>query len=136
MPILQGALLCDAAREYQGLASILGGFISILNVQTFPAMAPIWFAGRVGFSLEELPQDHLIVVTASFDDGSELARAQLRLTAPPGGLPTLPHPELAVGVNAIFPLPFPMTREGLHWIDMTVDGISLVKLPLKIMLAQ
>jgi hypothetical protein len=126
--------LCDAAREYQGLASILGGFISILKVKSLPAVAHVWFAGRVGFSEAELLQDHLIVVTVSHDSGPELARAQLQLIRPPQGITASPHPELAVGVNTIFPLPFPIQQEGLHWVEMTVDDINLVRLPLKILL--
>ena len=31
MPMLQAALLCDSAQEYEGKMSVLGGFISILN---------------------------------------------------------------------------------------------------------
>ena len=29
MPMLQAALLCDAAQDYQGKISVLGGFVSI-----------------------------------------------------------------------------------------------------------
>jgi hypothetical protein len=78
MPTLQGALLCDAARDYNGLVSVLGGFVSILVVPDLPVPAPVMFAGRVGFSNEELLEEHHIVVKARREDGETLPQADNR----------------------------------------------------------
>lgn len=134
MPILQGALLCDAAREYNGLVSVLGGFISVLYVRQLPAPAPVWFAGRVGFSLDELDRPHRIVVEAHFGAASAipLARAEISLTPPEGSATPVPHPELASGMNVVSPMPFLMAQEGMYRVGLTVDEVLLVELPLKV----
>lgn len=65
VPTIQGALLCDAARVYENKVSILGGFVSALHVPSLPIAAPVWFAGRVAFSAEELASEHAMVVAAT-----------------------------------------------------------------------
>lgn len=133
MPILQGALLCDAAREYNGLVSVLGGFISILRLRQIPVPAPVWFAGRVGFAADELSRQHLIVVEAHFGSGRPpLAHAEIRLIPPETGAAEAPYPDLATGLNVILPMPFLIAQEGMYSVGLTVDDVSLVQLPLKV----
>lgn len=138
MPILQGALLCDAAHEYSGLVSILGGFVSATLVGAFPAHASIYFAGRVAFAEDELDRPHTIVVTAENEDG--LILGEVRAAMPAGAARVVPAgavpiPEIASGANLCFPFPFPLTRPGMYWVVLRVDGDDLVRLPLKVMLA-
>jgi hypothetical protein len=130
MPVLQGALLCDAAREYNGLVSILGGFVSTVGVQTLPIPAPIWFAGRIAFRADEVDVAHQISVTATDDAGNELARINGGM--PPQNPAQLPVPELMGGINLIFPIPFPIMALGLYWVELVVDGVSLARLPLMV----
>jgi hypothetical protein len=131
MPILNGALLCDAAHEYNGLVSILGGFVNILYVGTFPAPAPIWYAARVAFDAEEAQEDeHAILVTAYGPEGEMLAQVRgnlQRIEQPPNA-----QPDLASGMNLVFPFPFIVGREGMHWVELTVNDVSLSRLPLKV----
>jgi len=130
MPVLQGALLCDAAHDYGGLVSILGGFVAAMYVPQLPVPAPVWFAGRVAFFAEEMDQPHDLLVAAYSPDNALLgevrgtvdANADLRASA---------IPEIAAGVNVVFPFPFPIFREGIHWVSFSVDGDELVRLPLK-----
>jgi hypothetical protein len=130
MPVLQGALLCDAARDYNGLVSILGGFVTIVTVDALPIPAPVWFAGRVGFHSDEVGVSHELVVRAEDEANNELAR--IVSTMPPQNPATLPAPDLLGGVNLAFPLPFPIMAPGLYWVELSVDGTSLVRLPLKV----
>ena len=75
MPILNGALLCDAAHDYNGLVSILGGFVNILYVAGFPTPVPIWYAARVAFDAEEVrTEEREIVVQGARRRGSNTRR--------------------------------------------------------------
>jgi hypothetical protein len=130
VPILQGALLCDSARDYNGLVSVLGGFVSIVQAPQLPMAAPIWFAGRVGLTNEELRQEHRIEVTAESDSGEVLAHIEWRLLGPTGA--PVPHPDLTTGFNVVTPMPFPVKEVGMYWIGMKVDEEPLVRLPLKV----
>jgi hypothetical protein len=130
VPFLQGALLCDSAREYNGLVSVLGGFVSIIQTPQLPITAPIWFAGRVGFATGELLEPHQIVIKADYEGRDALAQAEVRLSGPTGA--PVPHPELAMGINVVLPMPFLIANEGMYFVEMTVDGQMLVRLPLKV----
>jgi hypothetical protein len=45
-------------------------------------------------------------------------------------------PDLASGLNLVFPFPFIVTAEGMYWVDLIVDGDLLSALPLKVILQQ
>jgi len=134
MPILQGALICDAAHEYNGLVSVLGGFVNVINAGELPTLAPIWYAARVGFWANEIDIDHEVVVRAEGPDGETLAEVRGQMTRI-GQVPTIVAPELTLGVNLVFPLPFPIVREGMYWIELRVDGEQAIsRLPIKVIL--
>ncbi len=139
MPILNGALLCDAAKEYNGLVSILGGFVNIMNVPVLPVPAPIWYAARVGFTAEEqLVERREILVRARDPEGQTLAevRAHLQRDEIRAAQAASQAPEIAAGVNVVFPFPFTIASEGVYWVDLIVDGVSLSSLPLRVNLLQ
>jgi hypothetical protein len=139
MPILNGALLCDAAHDYNGLVSVLGGFINILNVPGFPVPAPIWYAARVAFSADEqLVEQREIIVRARDPRDQVLAEVRARLQRDDARVAqaAVLAPELAAGVNLVFPFPFPIASEGMYWVDLIVDGVTLSSLPLRVNLAQ
>jgi hypothetical protein len=138
MPILNGALLCDAAHDYNGRVSILGGFINILNVPGFPFPAPIWYAARVAFSAEEVVVEEREMIVRARDPANQIlaeVRAHLRrddeLVRRAAAVP-----DLASGTNLVFPFPFIVAAEGIYWVDLIVDGELLSALPLKVILQQ
>ena len=132
MPILQGAVLCDAATtDSSGKVSLLGGFVSALGVPQTPWPAPIHFAGRVGFDRDEVASEHVVIVSVEAPDGGTAAEVTLRVA--PQDPESLPFPELAGGVNLVMPLPFPITQEGIYFIQLAVDGTPMARLPLKVM---
>ena len=92
MPYLSGAVICDAARDYGGKVSILGGFVNIVHAPAFPIAAPIWFAGRVAFDAEEATRPHVILVRARSEAGETLA--EVRGEFPRLDPSTLPVPDM------------------------------------------
>ncbi len=135
MPVLQGALLCDAAHDYGGLVSILGGFVSVTFARQLPTPASIWFAGRVGWAPEELTEPHTMLVRATGPDGVHLGEVLATLT--PDAVQRgagLQFPELASGINLVFPFPFPLLTEGIHWVTLFVDDQEMAALPMKVIL--
>lgn len=136
MPILQGALLCDAAHDYSGKVSILGGFVAATYVPRLPVPAAVVFAGRVGFSREETTDAHELLVQAwAPDETTLLGQVGATLAANPPR-PTNEIPELVSGVNLVFPFPFPLVAEGVHWVALSVDGAEFSRLPLKVILGR
>jgi len=129
VPVLQGALLCDSAKEYNGLVSVLGGFVSILNVPSLPALSPVVFAGRVGFSIAETKNPHHIRIVVTSDNG---VLAEVVGSVPPLDPKTVFDPEFAVGMNLIFPLPVQFDQAGMYWFELTIDEDLMVRLPLKV----
>jgi hypothetical protein len=139
MPILNGALLCDAAHDYNGLVSILGGFINIVNVSALPVMAPIWYAARVGFDVDEQQIERREIIVRARDSRNQTlaeVRAHLRRDEIRAAQAASQAPELVAGVNLAFPFPFPIVAEGVYWVDLLVDGELLSALPLRVNLLQ
>ncbi len=58
--------------------SVLGGFISILNVFSLPAFMPVMFVGRVAIEDDELdkPHEFEVTVNAPSGDRSSVRREQ------------------------------------------------------------
>jgi hypothetical protein len=128
-----GALLCDAAHEYNGLVSVLGGFVSLLNVAQLPAVSLITFAARVGFGSDELNVAHEITLIVSAPDSTHLVEVQARLSLTSGAV--VLHEDMAQGVNLIIPLPFGIAAPGVFWVELFIDGEGpMVRLPLKVVM--
>jgi hypothetical protein len=131
VPVLQGALLCDAARDYGGKVSVLGGFVSILWVPQLNIPAHIWFAGRIGFSAAEARHPHAIQIEVVNENGDQLA--SVTASMPAHDPSQWNEPELMGGGNLVTPLPFPIRNYGIHFVKLTVDGgPTLVELPLMV----
>jgi len=130
MPYLQGAVICDAAREYEGKVSILGGFVSGVASPVYPVAAPIWFAARVAFEFEEFAHEHDLVVQAK--SGTDEVLAEVRAQMPGNQNPRAPlGDDMLPGVNLVVPLPFPIREAGMYWVELTVDGDLFSRLPFK-----
>lgn len=97
-----------------------------------PALAPIWFAARVGFDEREIATPHEILVRAEDPSGATIAEIRGRFV-PPSDPVRNPEPELALGLNLVFPFTIPIAAEGVHWVELRVDDEpALVRLPLKV----
>jgi hypothetical protein len=131
MPVLNGALLCDAARDYNGLVFILGGFVNVLQVTELPIPAPVSYAARVSFASDE-PGPHRAIVQVKGPDGTILGTVIGETEALPTQGGRVEIPELGNGLNMVFPMPFPVLVEGMHWVELEVDGVSLSSLPLMV----
>ena len=128
MPRLQAALLCDSAQEYAGKMSVLGGFISILNVFSLPAFQPVMFVGRVSVEDDELDQTHEFEVNVVTPSGE--TSFAMKGTAAPSPDIVNENPELYVGLNVVLQLPLGVTTEGMHWVNFKTDDILMSSLPL------
>lgn len=135
MPVLQGALICDSAHDYNGLVSVLGGFVGVIQVQRIPVPASIWFAGRVGFTSEEATEAHELVVRV-VADGSDAPLAEVRGSVGPQDTSKFLVPEQMGGVNLVFPLPFQIEHLGAFWVELKVDGDLFSRLPLQVIQAR
>jgi hypothetical protein len=132
VPRLQAALLCDSAQEYAGKMSILGGFISILNVFSLPTFQPVMFVGRVSVEDEELNRTHEFEVNVVSPSGE--TTFTLRGSAIPSVNIVNENPELYVGLNVVLQLPLGVNTEGMHWVNFKTDDILMSSLPLLVKL--
>lgn len=128
MPMLQAALLCDSAQEYNGKMSVLGGFISIVYVSNFPTFSSIMFVGRVSITDDELEQPHEFEVAIEAPSGETTFAT--KGTAVPSPEVVNENPELYVGLNLVLQLPLVITEVGLHWVHFRADGDLMSSLPL------
>jgi hypothetical protein len=132
MPMLQAALLCDSAQEYEGKMSVLGGFISILNVFSLPSFMPVMFVGRVSITDDELEKPHEFEVT--FQTPSGTTTFATKGTTNPSPDIVNENPELYVGLSVLLQLPLAINEEGLHWVHFKADDLLMSSLPLLVKL--
>jgi hypothetical protein len=130
--MLQAALLCDSAQEYEGKMSVLGGFISILNVVTLPAFMPVMFVGRVSITDDELDTPHEFEVTVETPSGTITFSTKGTAIPPPEIVNE--NPELYVGLSVVLQLPLAISEEGLHWVHFRADNDLMSSLPLLVKL--
>ncbi len=128
MPMLQTALLCDSAQDYEGRISILGGFISIAQVPSLPTYMTVMFVGRVSITDDELDKEHEFEVKVESPSG--VALLTMIATAVPSPAIFNENPELHVGLNLVLQLPLAINEVGLHWVRFRADGDLMSSLPL------
>lgn len=132
MPMLQAALLCDSAQEYEGKMSVLGGFISILNVYSLPSFMPVMFVGRVSITDDELHEPHAFEVAVDAPSGATIFTTKGTAVLSPEMVNQ--NPELYVGLNLVLQLPLAVNEEGLHWVHFRADDDLMSSLPLLVRL--
>jgi len=131
MAILQSALLCDAAKDYQGKVSILGGFVGACYVNVTPGLALITLAARVGLEEDEMVESHQIRMRVLGPSGDTLADMQGELRI---DLKTAVRIDgVRMGINIIQPIAVPFTDYGINQIEFHFDGQLLSSLPLSIL---
>lgn len=130
--ILEGAFLCDTARDYGGRLSALGVFINLVRAPELPTVRELTLVIRVGwvtegssFELEDYPVD----VTVRDPDGEPIQGATFRASA---ASQTNAHPELPAGANLVLPLVLELRRPGVHTVDISLEGHPMKSLPFKV----
>ena len=127
MPQLLGATICDAAQEYGGKISILGGFVSALHAP-LGAICPSVFCGRIGFDDDELSKEQYIFIAVRDPEGNEIARADSAVG--PFDTSSLRYPELMGCVSPIVPIPFVIEKYGRHVVAFGCNDVEFTLLPL------
>ena len=131
MAILQSALLCDAAKDYQGKVSILGGFVGALYTNTTPGLALITFAARVGLEEDEMVERHQLRMKVVGPKDDVIADMQGDLLIDLAS--AVPIDGVRTGINIIQPIAVPFTDYGINRIEFHFDGQLLSSLPLSIL---
>lgn len=129
MPRLEAALLADNAQDYGGKVSILGGFVSMLNVPGIPFAYVVQFVGRVSFSREDLEVPHHVQVSVTDDGANAIFTANLELPPAPGVQDGV---FVEKGQNLLVPLLLNIEAPGIYVVVLEVDGEELAQLPLQV----
>lgn len=130
---LDYALLCDAAQVSQGKTFILGGGVTILWRQQFPAPMGISLALQLTYHRSEADTDHQLRFQVMDADGNSILpemQADLHVGGPVPGVPsTVP---LAAPIALGFP-PLPvLQRPGSYSVEILLDGRHLKSLPFSV----
>lgn len=119
---VQAAFLSNAASvEANGLVSLLGAFVEVINTPQLPIRHQLWFVARLTVEEEDMDSPHSVVVTVENSDGTEpLARIE-------GSAPALVErgmldPDVPTGMPVVIPMFLEFRREGLYYVRLVVDG--------------
>jgi hypothetical protein len=123
------ALLCDSVTVREGLLHILGGGITRLNRESFPAPLGVALALRVMVHPTEANRTHQLTVYLIDADGEQLAEVRIEF-----GLndPSV----LDVGEEASLALPIQLynvavPRQGFYSFELLIDDIHQRAVPFK-----
>lgn len=131
MPRLEAALLADSAQDYGGKVSILGAFISIVSMPSFPSAWVVQFVGRVAFSKDELRDTHEVEISVT-DNSAETI---LKVAGSMGPNAVQSHGVMVeMGANIVLPLFLNFEGPGLYMVKLEVDGREMATLPLHVQL--
>ncbi len=130
---LDYALLCDAAQVSQGKTFILGGGVTILWRQQFPAQLGISLALQLTYHRTEAETDHELRFQVIDADGNPVLPemgADLHVGGPVAGVPA--SVPLAAPIALQFP-PLPaLQRPGAYSVEILLDGRHLKSLPFSV----
>ncbi len=122
IPDLQSCLLCDDVRQERNGKFILIGIFEAIGAPTFPLVYP-----------------RLFVVTR-WCSGEGTFHQQTRIVAPDQVTPVmegqaipfhLPHP-VATATNVEVFLNKTIAAEGIHWVEVLLEGDMKLRFPLQI----
>lgn len=127
---LDYALLCDSAQVSQGKTFILGGGVTILWRQQFPAPLGISLVLQLTYHRTEAETDHQLRFQVIDADGNPILPeigADLHIGGPAEGVPA------SVPLAAPLIVPFPplpaLQRPGSYSVEILLDGRHLKSLP-------
>lgn len=112
------ALLCDAASVREGLLFVMGGGITRIWREDFPAPMGVELAVMIEMRQTELARPHEIEVLVQGEDGQRVAEARGGLQA--GG-------EVDFGETLLVPIVIPLRNVGLPQrgrfsLEIAIDG--------------
>lgn len=114
------AFLCDAATVREGLLHILGGGITRLWREQFPAQIAATLAVMIVLHPTEAESEHKMVIRVASEDGQDIAtmegsfRAQRGDLSKPGELIASP---LVLNLHSV-----PLPRAGSYSVDILIDN--------------
>ena len=127
---LDYALLADAAQIQQGKTFILGGGVSILWRQQYPAPLAVVLVMQLNYHRTEADSQHQVSVRVIDADGNSVVpeiQGELHVGPPRADMPS--NVTLAAPMVIPFP-PFPvLQRPGAYSVEVLVDGRHLKSLP-------
>jgi hypothetical protein len=127
---LDYALLADSAQVANGKTYILGGGISILRRQQFPAPLGITLVVQLTYERTEAEQPHELRVVVMDADGNPILpelRASMTVGPPAEGIPR-GVPLVAPIALGLPPVPV-LQRPGSYQVQVLVDNRHLKTLP-------
>jgi hypothetical protein len=121
---LEYALLADAAQVSEGKTFILGGGVTILWRQQFPAPLGIVLVAQFTYHRSEAETDHGLRAQVMDADGNPVfpeIQGDMHLGGPRPGIPT----NVPLGVPLLIPFPpLPvLQRPGAYSVEILLDGV-------------
>jgi hypothetical protein len=115
------AFLCDAATVREGLLHVLGGGVTRLWRDEFPAPMNVAIALLLELDRSELGRPHQLEMAVMDEDGGSVATVQ-------GGFQFPPQPSLEFGENAVIPFTVPLheaavPKVGPYSISIHIDNV-------------
>lgn len=120
---LEYALLADAAQVSDGKTFILGGGVTILWRQQFPAPLGVVLVAQLTYHRTEADSDHTLRIQVIDADGNPVLpeiQGEMHVGGPAPGMPA----NVALGVPVLIPFP-PMPvvqRAGAYSVEIVLDG--------------
>jgi hypothetical protein len=120
------AFLCDSASVREGLLHVLGGGITRLWRDQYPAPMNVALALLLELDRTELGRPHQLEITVMGEDGADIARVE-------GGFQSPPNPNLDFGEDALVPFIIPLQpvglpNEGRYVISIMIDNVARKRL--------
>lgn len=113
------AFLCDAATVRENLLHVLGGGVTRLWRERFPADLGVTLAMMIAMTPSEAAIDHVLQVTVIGSDGEPIAQLDGEI----GAQPAIDHvPGEDVNVPAVLPLQrVPLPGPGQYSVNVLID---------------
>jgi len=131
VPELQAALLCDHAKDYNGLVSILGAFVSRVEGEMFPIRQQLWFVARVTWLPADWGRVQVMSLKVEHPDGEQLLRFDASTPLPPAP-PADVDPDIPTGSSIVLPIAAEFRRPGVYRVILDINGEQVALLPLKV----
>jgi hypothetical protein len=126
---LEYALLADAAQVSDGKTFILGGGVTILWRQQFPAPLGVVLVAQLTYHRSEAESDHTLRIQVIDADGNSVLpeiQGEMHVGGPAQGMP----PNVPLGVPVLIPFPpMPVLQHaGAYSVEIILDGRHLKSL--------
>lgn len=130
------ALLCDAVTVREGLLHVLGGGITRLMKETYPAPLGAGLALRILVHPTEANREHRVEARLQNEDGSEVERVEFTFATtgeasqdnPTQAFGLLPGEELGIAVAV--PLQYiKLQKAGGYSLEILIDGQHKKSIP-------